>query len=774
MSEYNPAFPGMLNCENVRFTDVNVLSTEQALFDSYWKELINLYGVGLNYQVHRYDKTKADNLYGEHSSQEYADPVQILGLIDLQENALSLSKYGFVTDDQITLYLHIQTYTDIFEPLGIYQEVNQKYIAPKAGDIFEMYEFGKTRPLGLGGKKFIVTERTDQDVGMNINQLAGHYVWVVKAKRYDPSYESNVDEENESYQIFDDDYTGRLEDNVEVNRNPSEQKQYNYSAQQENLDKVFNYNKEMINTNVYGGYLKLYSVNRVQEMSWYATTETIESLSLQKSRLIDDQYFQCIFQPEYGSDFKQSIKIPSIYKLTKVDIYNKVIDEWQTIGGNAEYSKTLFDVKKVPTQIDGDIYSYNEYTYNGPIVGERSARFYVEPLSGVIRDDVDPYTLPWFATVKNDDTFTKLTTLPQTDDNGNKYYHTFLAAENAEHKQAVKISSDLLLDYVEIYNKITDEWSIIGNSKEYSVSLFTPDDEIMQINGEIFKYTTYTYNGPRAGERELKFYIKTPDMKFYTAPTSGLVLDVVNVSELPWYATIEGNGTFTKLSIMNPENKTDYYECTLAREVVDEYGNITHRQSIQIPKQCNLEYIEMWNIITRTWDIIGGKKEYSITTFDKTDCDKEDYFQYTFNGSAVGQRQLRFHITAVMSDVSVTTETIDVDDLPWYATSDSITVFTPQSNDQFIKGEFFECLLQAETNTFKQAIQIPASYNIEYIKLFNQHSNKWIFIGSKEQSLKLFDVKYINKTINDKTIAYKQYTHNGDKTGERILRFYIK
>ena len=106
MSEFNPAFPGRLNCKNLRFTDVDTLSTEQILFDGYWEELINLYGVGLAYQVCRYDVTKADNLYGEHVSQAYADPVEILGLINLQENAVALSKYGFVTDDSITLYLH--------------------------------------------------------------------------------------------------------------------------------------------------------------------------------------------------------------------------------------------------------------------------------------------------------------------------------------------------------------------------------------------------------------------------------------------------------------------------------------------------------------------------------------------------------------------------------------------------------------------------------------------------------------------------------------------
>ena len=37
MSDYNPAFPGRLNCKNLRFTDVDNLSTEQTMFDGYWE-----------------------------------------------------------------------------------------------------------------------------------------------------------------------------------------------------------------------------------------------------------------------------------------------------------------------------------------------------------------------------------------------------------------------------------------------------------------------------------------------------------------------------------------------------------------------------------------------------------------------------------------------------------------------------------------------------------------------------------------------------------------
>lgn len=624
MSEFNPAFPGRLNCKNLRFTDVDTLSTEQILFDGYWEELINLYGVGLAYQVCRYDVTKADNLYSEHVSQAYADPVEILGLINLQENAVALSKYGFVTDDSITLYLHIRTYTETFSSFNVYGEpgtyadVHQKYIAPKAGDIFTLYEFGKTRPLGLGGKMFKVTERTDQDVGMNINQLAGHYVWVIQAKRYDPSYEPNVDEEKESYQIFDDPHTGRIIDGVEQKELPSEQKQYTYSVQQENIDKVFDYNKELIDTNVYGGYLKSFTVDSAQFAPWYATTVDINIFTPQPTtELIDGQYYQCIMQPEYG-DGKQSIRIPSFYKLIKVEIYDKVVNEWKIIGGNAEYSTTLFNSSKYKLLYDGEYYDYTQYTYNGPTVGERDMKFYVSVISANTKKDVDLNKAPWYATIKGDGTFSPVE--PGLIDN--EYYECKLAGEQSA-KQAIQIPSQAILQHVDIYNIITKEWQIIGGNAEYSKSLFTSQDVILQIDGEHYDYTQYTYNGPTVGARDIRFYITSS----------------------------------------NVDNSTP----------------------------------------------------------------------------------------------------------TWYATSENIFTYTEQASDQFVKGEYFECELAAETKKQKQSIQIPANYIIKYVKQFNQKSNKWFFIGDKDTNIDLFDTKSITKN----NLPYIQYTYNGSQIGSRILRFYI-
>ena len=156
-----------------------------------------------------------------------------------------------------------------------------------------------------------------------------------------------------------------------------------------------------------------------------------------------------------------------------------------------------------------------------------------------------------------------------------------------------------------------------------------------------------------------------------------------------------------------------------------------------------ISYIEVWNPLINAYSIMYGRKDYSVTTFVKEKCEIAGYDQYTNTGPRVGERNMRFYITIADASPDVSTETVDVDNL------------------------------RPETNTAKQSIQIPATYDIKYVKLYNPYSNRWMFIGNKEQSVNDFTVTNINKPVGDKVYSYKQYTHNGEKTGERILRFYI-
>jgi len=143
--------------------------------------------------------------------------------VTLNENAINLSKFGFESDDEITAYIHISTFYDefyslssVFDPMDhlINQKVTQgvydRYakfgpiVEPKAGDVFELSEYGNDRPNDRQAKFFEITEKLDQDISQ-INNLQGHYVFLLKAKRLDYSFEPNINFNNaDSKLIFAD------------------------------------------------------------------------------------------------------------------------------------------------------------------------------------------------------------------------------------------------------------------------------------------------------------------------------------------------------------------------------------------------------------------------------------------------------------------------------------------------------------------------------------------------------------------------------------------
>mgnify|MGYP001221206574 CR=1 FL=1 len=61
----------------------------------------------------------------------------------------------------------------------------------KLGLVFELTEYGNDRPNNRQSKFFEITEKLDQDISQ-INNLQGHYVFLLKAKRLDYSFEPNI------------------------------------------------------------------------------------------------------------------------------------------------------------------------------------------------------------------------------------------------------------------------------------------------------------------------------------------------------------------------------------------------------------------------------------------------------------------------------------------------------------------------------------------------------------------------------------------------------
>lgn len=182
-----------------RYLDKDLTIGERSNYAGWWKEQIEQYGVEVNYYRNNYDTQEQDFIYGEHPDQRFSDPVKIVMALTMNEGALTMSKFGLLTDDEVTCMI---TYESFVNTLGLSAE-------PNSGDIMELEEYGRGRPGGRTGKIFEITGKVDQDASQ-INQLQGHYVWLLTAKRFEYSYEPNAPLERPFGQMTDDVQEGRL------------------------------------------------------------------------------------------------------------------------------------------------------------------------------------------------------------------------------------------------------------------------------------------------------------------------------------------------------------------------------------------------------------------------------------------------------------------------------------------------------------------------------------------------------------------------------------
>ncbi len=237
----------------LRFTDKGANESERILMESWFDEITQKYGQEVTYWVHGYNiDTTADNIYGEDPTSKYSDPVNIIMFLELTEGQIPLSKFGYITDDEILGLIPINRFTSVYSSipnLSAFHFDRADKIEPKSGDVFKLTEYGNTRPGGRDGKMFEITERMDQDI-TKINPLAGHYVWIIKAKRLDYSFEPGLQPEAGSYQVADDSLMGRLSGGM----NPAEQfKPYTHDVDNISKTKVFDMDNNN-NDEVYGKY----------------------------------------------------------------------------------------------------------------------------------------------------------------------------------------------------------------------------------------------------------------------------------------------------------------------------------------------------------------------------------------------------------------------------------------------------------------------------------------------------------------------------------------
>ena len=126
-------------------------------------------------------------------------------LIDLSDGNMTYSEFGLVSDDELTAIIDIETYQ---QNLSTYYNSSDDTL-PKAGDVFQLTEYGSIdRPLS-NGKIFEITERLDQSI-KEINQLQGHYVFKLRARRNDHTFLSGLTPELSSTQVVDTSGVGQL------------------------------------------------------------------------------------------------------------------------------------------------------------------------------------------------------------------------------------------------------------------------------------------------------------------------------------------------------------------------------------------------------------------------------------------------------------------------------------------------------------------------------------------------------------------------------------
>ena len=164
----------------VRWLDKSTNHNERTLYNTWWTEQIHQFGTEIDYYVSGYNLslTGHDFLYGEDPTSSYSEPTRIVMCLNLNENAVVMQKFGLVAEDEVTGFISIDSFQHTMS------SVEDARPEPKSGDVFNLIEYGsKDRPGNRTGKWFEITERLEQDVSQ-INPIIGHYIWLIKAKRF--------------------------------------------------------------------------------------------------------------------------------------------------------------------------------------------------------------------------------------------------------------------------------------------------------------------------------------------------------------------------------------------------------------------------------------------------------------------------------------------------------------------------------------------------------------------------------------------------------------
>ena len=180
--------------DDLRYLNTDRTRQERELYAQYFIEQTNQFGIEVDYIVNNYQLSAHDMMYGEHTTKDFDDPVKMVMYVIFNDDSIILNQFGIESQGDITAFIPISSYEAIF---GEGSE-------PKSGDLIKLSEYGSTnRPNGRNAEIFEITHRDDQNIQQTI-PLMGHYAWMIWAKRYDYSFENNVEPEKVLNQINDD------------------------------------------------------------------------------------------------------------------------------------------------------------------------------------------------------------------------------------------------------------------------------------------------------------------------------------------------------------------------------------------------------------------------------------------------------------------------------------------------------------------------------------------------------------------------------------------
>jgi len=243
---------GGYNCtygtSGVRYLNVTDNANQISLFNSWWQEQISQFGQQINYYINGYNLSAHDYLYGEQSLVKYAPPIPMVMAITLSNDNVILSKFGLQGEADLTAFIAITTFTSTVTAIS--GSLSASNYEPKAGDLIELAEYGSTRPGGRSGQVYEITERLDQSGGDEANQILGHYIWTIRAKRYEWNYELQAPREKLMDQVYDNKFEGTANNLPKV----LETKEYTQFVDKDSVN-VFDYAQyPQSNTSVYGDY----------------------------------------------------------------------------------------------------------------------------------------------------------------------------------------------------------------------------------------------------------------------------------------------------------------------------------------------------------------------------------------------------------------------------------------------------------------------------------------------------------------------------------------